>query len=190
MVANYVAFSSYAQLDCMEDLKLQLEKAERLAAIAQRIGFALWQIQELEGVSAQYFVLLVQAKKGMGVDAGNDLVEKAKKRTFGATIHQIAKAGLLSSELEVRFTNLLSERNWLVHRSRSDSRSAIHGDIAMQLLVARIDKMAEESLALLREIGALSVAYVKKYGVTQEHVNKEAEELLEQWHASDAIGNT
>ena len=65
----------------MKDLAHQLEKADRLAAITQRIGFALWQIQELEGVSAQYFVLVVQAKKGMGLAAGNALEEKAKKKT-------------------------------------------------------------------------------------------------------------
>ena len=171
----------------MEELRQQIEKADRLAEITQRIGFALWQIQELEGVTAQYFVLVAQAKKGMGLAAGNALDEKAKKKTFGATIHHVSKAGLLSSELENRFTNLLSERNWLVHRSRADSRSAIHSALEMQRLVVRIDKIAEESLSLLRGIGTLSEAYVKKHGVTEEYIDKKAKELLEQWHASDAI---
>jgi len=171
----------------MEELRQQKEKADRLAAITQRIGFALWQIQELEGVTAQYFVLVVQAKKGMGLATGNALDEKAKKKTFGATIHQVSKAGLLSSELESRFTKLLSERNWLVHRSRADSRSAIHSALKMQRLVVRIDKMEEESLSLLREIGTLSEAHVKKHGVTEEYIDKKTKELLEQWHASDGI---
>ena len=174
-------------LDCMEELRQQIEKADRLAAITQRIGFALWQIQELEGVTAQYFVLVVQAKKGMGLAPGNALDEKAKKKTFGATIHQVSKAGLFSSELESRFTNLLSERNWLVHRSRADSRSAIHSALEMQRLVVRIDKMAEEALSLLRKIGTLSEAHVKKHGVTEEYIDEKAKELLEQWHASDVI---
>ncbi|MEY4527945.1 MAG: hypothetical protein RL768_1664 [Nitrospirota bacterium] len=171
----------------MNDLAHQLEKAERLSVITQRVGFALWQIQELEGVSAQYFVLVVQAPKGMGLDAGNVLEEKAKKKTFGETVHQLTKSGLLNSKLEPRFTSLLSERNWLVHRSRTDSRSAIHSDPDMQRLLVRLDGMAEESLSLLREIGALSEAHVKKYGVSEEYINEKANELLEQWHASDAI---
>jgi len=171
----------------MAELKQQIEKADRLTTITQRIGFALWQMQELEGVTAQYFVLVVQAKKGMGLAAGNALDEKAKKKTFGATIHQVSKAGLLTSQLESRFTNLLSERNWLIHRSRADSRSAIHSALEMQRLVDRIDKMAEESLSLLREIGALCEAHVKKHGVTEEYIDKKAKELLKQWHASDAI---
>jgi hypothetical protein len=43
-----------------------MQKANLFNDITQRIGFALWQIQERERFSAQYFVLLAQAKKGMG----------------------------------------------------------------------------------------------------------------------------
>jgi hypothetical protein len=172
---------------CMEDLAQQLQKADRLAVITQRVGFALWQIQELEGVSAQYFVLVAQAKKGMGLAAGSALDERARKKTFGTTLHKIAKAGLLSAALEVRFGNILSERNWLVHQSRADSRSAIHSDLAMQRLVARLDAIADESLLLLKEIRALSETYVKKHGVTEEYINEKAMELLKQWHTSDVI---
>lgn len=171
----------------MEDLSLRLEKADRLYSITQRIGFALWQIQELEGVTAQYFVLLVQAKKGMGLAAGNALDKKAKKETFGTNIRRVAKAGLLSSEIEKRFMKLLSERNWLVHYSRADSRSAIHNDSDMQKLIVRVDKMAEESTALLKEIGTLCEVHALKHGVTKKYIEKKAKELLDQWHASDEL---
>lgn len=171
----------------MNEFMQQLQKANRLKEITQRVGFALWQLQELEDVSAQYFVLLAQAKKGMGEAAGNVLTEKARKKTFGSTINKITKQGLLSTDLEGRFLNLLSERNWLVHRSRTESRDAIHSDIAMQQLVSRIDTMTDESLALLKEIGSLSLAYVKKHGVDEAYVYKKAEELLKQWHASEEI---
>lgn len=160
--------------------------SERLSVITQRIGFALWQLQELEGVSAQYFVLLEKARKGMGLAEGNKLVEKAQSKTFGSTVHQMAKAGLLSSELELRFTNLLSERNWLVHESRANSRRAVHNDSSMQQLLIRVNTMAEESNALLRELGTLAEAYVKKHGVSDEYIEEQTNQLLEQWHGLDA----
>ena len=165
----------------------QLQKANRLAAITQRIGFVLWQIQELEGVAAQYFVLLAQAKKGMGRAAGNALVDKAQNKTFGGTIHQMVNAGLLSSELELRFSNLLSERNWLVHKSRRTSRNAIHSDSAAQKLLLHIDSMADESNALLKELGVLTERYVKDQGVLKQQIETTANQLLEQWHTSEAI---
>ncbi len=170
----------------MEDLLSQLEKADRLAAITQQVGFALWQLQELEGVTAHYFVLAAQSKKGMGLDAGNALLDKALKNTFGATIRQMSNARLLSAELQNRFAKLLSERNWLVHKSRADSRSAIHKEVALQRVIKRLDAIADEALLLLKRVGALSDAHVKKHGVTEEYITKKAKEILEHWHTSDA----
>jgi uncharacterized protein YutE (UPF0331/DUF86 family) len=170
----------------MDVFEHQLQMAERLAAITQQIGFTLWQLQELEGVTAQYFVLLAQAHKGIGLTAGNALVEKAQAKTFGTTIREIAKAGLLAPELEVRFSNLLAERNWLVHKSRASSRSAVHNDDAMHKLLLRVDAMAEESNALLSEVGKLSERFVKQHGVSDQQVENNANQLLEQWHTADA----
>ncbi len=169
----------------MEDLLDQLEKADRLNAITQRVGYALWQLQELEGVTAQYFVLSAKAKKGMGLDAGNTLLDKAMKNTFGVTIKQMSKAGLLSAELQDRFDNLLNERNWLVHKSRADSRSAIHKREVMERVVKRIDAIADEGLFLLKKIGGLSDAHVKKHGLSEEYIAKTAKKILERWHTSD-----
>lgn len=171
----------------MKSVEHQLQEAERLAAITQQIGFTLWQLQELEGVSAQYFVLLAQAHEGMGLNSGNVLVEKAQAKTFGSTVHQLVKAGLLSSELEARFTSLLRERNWLVHKSRASSRSAVHNDGAMQQLLVRLDVIAEESLSLLKAIGALIEGFVKQHGVSAQYIDESAQRILEQWHAADAL---
>ncbi len=169
----------------MDDLLRQLEKADRLTAITQRVGFALWQLQELEGVTAQYFVLVAQSKKGMGLEAGNALLDKAMKNTFGKTIQQMTEAGLLTAELQEEFKKLLKERNWLVHKSRSESRSAIHSAASMQRVIDRIDSIADGVLVLLRKIGALSDSHVKKHGACEEFIARKANEILEHWHTSD-----
>jgi len=171
----------------MKNQEKQIEIAERLAIVTQQVGFTLWQLQELEGVSAQYFVLLAQATRGMGLDAGNSLEAKAKKKTFGATLQEMKKANLLPNELQPRFEKLLSERNWLVHSSRADSRSAIHNDSSMQLLITRLDKMADESFYLLKAIGSLSEAYVAKHGVSKEYIDRKSKELLKEWQESEAL---
>lgn len=41
-------------LERMNTLAQQLEKADRLATVIQSVGFALWQLQELEGVTVQH----------------------------------------------------------------------------------------------------------------------------------------
>jgi hypothetical protein len=171
----------------MTNLEQQLDTANRLSEITQRIGYALWQIQELEGVSATYYVLVEKATFGMGVVAGNELEEEAKKKTFGVTIHKIVKAGLLSAEIESRITSLLMERNWLVHSSRADSRNAIHSDNEMRKVLTRLNKIADEALYLLKHIGSLTEKYAKDHGVTSSYIDEKSKEILKQWHSTDAI---
>ena len=171
----------------MDPFAYRLEAADRLNLILNRVGFALWQIQELESVAANYFVLLVQAQKGMGLEAGNLLIEKAKKKTFGTTVRRLAEAGLLSPQLERRLNDLLAERNWLVHGSREASRSAPHNDSAATRLVDRIDAIAEQSLGLLREIGELVEAFAKKHGTTEEYIAETSKRLLDEWRYGDEV---
>lgn len=167
----------------MENFVRYWNKANRLELIAERVGFALWQIQELEGATAQYFVLVAQATKGMGLSSGMALFEKAQKKTFGVTVRRLIKEQLLDAELETRLAALLSERNWLVHRSRADSRSAVHHDSEMRRVVRRIDSMADESLSLLKKIGELIEEHAKGAGVSTEYIEEKAEELLSQWRS-------
>lgn len=171
----------------MNTLNNQLLKADRLAAIAKRVGFALWQLQDLEKTTAQYYVLVVHTKPGMGIAAGQELLDKAQNKTFGSTITQLVKAQKLPEALESKFKLLLSERNWLVHDSRSGSRDAVHNDQACSRLVERLDAIAEEARILLKEVGIEVEAFVKNNGVSTEKIDQLAEKILKEWHGENAL---
>ncbi len=102
-----------------------------------------------------------------------------------ATLREIAGAGLFESALQARFDALLNERNWLVHRSRATSRSAIHSDSAAQELIARIDTVAELSRILLGEVGGLVSAFIRQHGIDQQHIDEETVAILRRWHDPD-----
>jgi uncharacterized protein YutE (UPF0331/DUF86 family) len=161
------------------------QKVLRLETIAQRIGFTLWQLQELEGVAATYLVLKTQAKPGMGLAEGTALVEKAQSGTFGTIVKKLLSASAIPAELEQHLRNLLRERNWLVHESRRDSRSAVHDDFAMHVLIERVDAMANEAEHFLHIIAKLAEAHIKVAGVTEEQIEAQAKRILKQWHSGN-----
>lgn len=171
----------------MNTLHNEMLKANRLEAITQRVGFALWQLQELEGTTAQYYVLVVHAKPGMGVAAGQELLDKALCKTFGSTITQLVKAEQLLQTVEARFKALLAERNWLVHSSRSSSCDAVHNDQACNRLIERLNAIAEEARLLLKEVGAQAEAFVKSHGISTKNIDQLAEQALKRWHGEDAL---
>ncbi len=145
-------------------------KANRLNAIAERIGFAIWQLQELERSSAQYYVLIVKASPGMGIEKGKVLLDDALSKTFGKTVSRLQKSGRVPDELMIRLQKLLDERNWLVHNSRATSRSAVHDQTVCHQLIQRINGIADEALALLGEVVKQVEAFILTQGFSAKDI--------------------
>ncbi len=161
------------------------QSAARLDAITQRIGYAIWQLQVLEGVSATYAVMITFDPRD-GDKAGTAALERAKGKPFGATVTALANAKVLGPSLEPRFKRLLAERNWLVHRSRDDSRNAVWHDSAMAKLLGRVEAIANEAAGLIRAVGDLVEQNAKARGTyDRARVDDIAAALLEQWRAED-----
>jgi len=167
----------------MTDLQTKLKNAGRLEAITKHIGFTLWQIQALEDATAQHYVLVALATRGMGIEAGKKLDESVKGNTFGKTINALRKADKMPEAVEQRFVNLLKERNWLVHSSRATNRNAIYDDKTCHLLLDRLEKLAEESRQLLKEIGNASQKFVMGHGVSKQEVERLTKQVLNSWHS-------
>lgn len=164
-----------------------LLKAARVDLIARKVGFALWQLQELEVSAAQCLILFTKARSGISPSAGQVLIEKAQRKTFGRTVSDLLKTKQMSQAVELRFKRLLFERNWLVHQSRSTSRDAVHHEQACERLVERLESIAQEALLLLREVADRVEVFVRRYSITPEQVEKLSAEILKKWHSGNFI---
>ena len=159
----------------------RLVKADRFAAIMQQIGFAIWQLQELEWATAHYLTLRFRAKRGIGQEAGTALLEAAGRRTFGSLLKELSQSGILAPELAERLNAALDDRNWLVHRSRRENRGVLNSDEQCAILIAKLERISDGALSLLKEVGQLIERYALDSGVSKELVDREAERLLTQW---------
>jgi hypothetical protein len=169
----------------MRDFVARLDAAGRLELIAQRIGFALWQFQELESASALCLVMLDKSARGIGVLAGNTLLRKAESKPFGAIVDALDRAKLLTPDFARRFDTLRKERNWLVHKSKADSRQAVHNDTSMRELIQRVDTMASEALVLLKALEKIAIRQATGAGVSKAYIEEEAKKLLSAWRSQD-----
>jgi len=159
-------------------------KAERLGILTQAVGLALWQLQILEGSTAQFFVLVDQAERGMGEEKGDALVKNAQRKTFGGSLTQLAKTKKLPVTLLARFQVLLKERNWLVHSSRTDSNKALIDDLSFARLQSRLEAITDEAGRLLKEISEQSQTFVISKGIPSEVIEAKTAQILSQWHSA------
>jgi uncharacterized protein YutE (UPF0331/DUF86 family) len=160
---------------------LEIERAGLLAAILQRVGYTLWQLAECEDAAAHYLMLRAGATKGMGEIAGRAALQKEQAKTFGALLSELRSNGIVEGSLEARLNALLRERNWLVHRSKRESRGVINDLDNVDVLVARLDRIAEEATTLDKELAQRIERFVVSSGVDPSFIDEEAKKLAESW---------
>lgn len=162
-------------------MSLGLEAAERLAALMQQVGFALWQLQELENTAAGYIVVRLRNARGAGVERGAAISTEVERLPLGRLVSDLAQAGVVAPDLASRLKTLLDDRNWLVHRSRREHRGVLSSDAMFAGLLTRLEGIADRALALNKELASEMEEYVVGSGVSRDFIDREAERLARSW---------
>lgn len=159
----------------------KLAAANALATLVHRVGFAVWQLQELENTAAVYVVLRLRQTRGVGLRRGQEIAATVEKRTFGALLRELQGASVLPTALDGRLDRALEERNWLVHRARREYRGVL-GDPALHSeLGDRIERLTEESGVLLKELAGEIESFLVTSGIDMQAVEHEAQRLAKSW---------
>jgi uncharacterized protein YutE (UPF0331/DUF86 family) len=159
----------------------KLEMANRLDGLMQRVGFAVWQLQELENAAATYLVVCVHAQPGIGVQRGQELLAEAEKKPLGALLKDLQRHKVIQGELADALQAVLEDRNWVVHRARRESRGVLSDPEALRTLMERLEALADHAAALLARLGGEIHTQVMKAGASQEVIDAESKRLRQKW---------
>jgi len=149
--------------------------------ILYKVGFALWQIQELESTIAHYLVLVHKLEPGVARAEAEAVFEKTRKRTMGQLLDQLKSKDPVPDQLLKRLDHFVEHRNWLAHRSRSESRKQVYQPAKNQELLARLDWIATEALTLMKLFMEELVAHLESHGFSREQIDKQTAETMKQW---------
>lgn len=163
------------------DFELAQAEVSLLAALLQRVGYALWQAAECEDTLAHYVVVRVRSSRGIGEAAGHALLEQVQRKTFGSLLQELRAAGVLESDMELRLGPLLDERNWLVHRAKRESRGVLNDLAELDRLVARLDRLAEEATDVNQILAVRLEEFIVTAGVDRAMIDREAAGLIAAW---------
>jgi hypothetical protein len=147
----------------------------------QRVGFAVWQRQELENTAATYVVLRLRQTRGVGMQCGREIAVPVDKRPLGALVRELQEAGVLPTRLDERLDRVLEERNWLVHRARREYRGVLTDSGLYSGLTDRIERLTEESGILLKELAGEIEKFLAGVGMDMQAVESEAQRLAKTW---------
>jgi ribosomal protein S13 len=159
----------------------QIEQRDRLAPLLQRVGYALWQLAEMEDGAASHVVIRLRSVRGIGVKAAESIIEAVEHKTLGQLLRELRDANVLEVAIANRLQALLEERNWLVHHAKRESRGVLNDAPRYEQLIARLDRIGVEATALISDLGNALVDYVRTSGVSRENIDSEATRLARSW---------
>ena len=162
---------------------MSYEKVTRLQQMMQAIGFAVWQFQQLERTAADYAVIRVRGHRGMG-EQGAALLASAERLTLGNALRELEAAEVVPAAMVARLRAALDDRNWLVHRSRGESRGILADPSAYDQFSARLESMSERALELLKELAFEFETYVVSQRVDRDQIDADSQRLARAWGLS------
>lgn len=151
------------------------------ATLMEHVGFAIWQLQELETAAATYLTVRIRAHRGIGIAHGEVMLKEAEGRTFGSLLTELAKSGLIEKTLALMLGEILEERNWLVHRARRENRALLANAQQYDSLIERLEALADRSSELLKLLATGMERYVLDTGVDHAAIDAEADRLARSW---------
>jgi len=148
------------------------------------IGEAIWNLQHLENVMTTYNALRILQKKREKKILFSDeqafkILEKQRKLTLGPLISSAKDNHTLSKELEGRFENFLTERNWLIHKCVISDYLSLRNKESKEKLFLRITAFIEDAVSLKRELYNQMQRWFEGKGYDLEKAYALADELLD-----------
>jgi hypothetical protein len=119
------------------------------------------------------------------IDVVEDLFNKYGKKTLGDLASQVENLSDVPVELKEKLKHFKNERNWLAHKSWSDTLPYANSFPPTKLneFLLRIIKIGDDSLELAKLFADILDERVKKYGVSSEALRMKTEEIYTRWLA-------
>lgn len=135
------------------------------------LGEAICAIQHLE--DALSHSIAIKKSKTRKRSEGNKLLEEHRSYTLGRAIGIAEKAGLFPEPLQEQLKELLSERNWLVHKSIAHNRDDWDLNISREKLILRIKSITTQAHNLQQSIEGDLIEFAEANGVDMSLVKAE-----------------
>ncbi|MUI54408.1 hypothetical protein [Aliivibrio fischeri] len=135
------------------------------------IGESVSAIQHLEDCLNHSIVIKSERPKVR--EEADSLLLKYRSFTLGKAINLAEKHKLYSELLFKELRSLLSERNWLIHKSISQSRDDWDSNILREDLLLRIKTISDTSFMLMRKLEDDLITFSEENGVNMSQVKAE-----------------
>ena len=154
---------------------------EMAARDAQRwIAESLRRFQLLEAAFVAYFALLQNQDVVEAGSAASEAIENPNSLASASLLKDLSGEPEATPELAVQLVKLLSERNWLIHRSFHSTRF----EADPRQFMERVTEGAEAAAEVESEFRRFLLRRCESLGIPPHEAQDRAEAVIQQWAAA------
>lgn len=147
------------------------EASEKETFLYGCLGESLCAVQILED-ALSHSIVLKKTEPDQKKEADN-LLKKQRSYTLGKAISIVKKESLLPKPLEIELSKLLTERNWLIHKSITDNKKEFKSDSYFNKLFERTKAITLKAKTLQISIELDLIKYSEKKGIDMSKVKND-----------------
>lgn len=141
-------------------------RADALLGLYARLGQATWHSQMLENRVRDYaFCYRATGNTPLSAEQARQLELRINRISLRRLLKELREAHLLSSHLFSRLDAMRLERNWMTHELCQDSPGILVEIPDLKALLDRLQRIADESLALQEEVAQSVESYAPAHRV-------------------------
>lgn len=161
-----------------------------LRELTSHLGFAMWQVQEVEVALRDLLLLKKYFKKGVAKSAWDQTTKKVSKLSFGQLLTEVRAADIVEDSLADALQELVGRRNWLVHHSRADTRGVMTNALLYESLTRHCVEVVTRALELQRAVSEESLAFIEASNPDREAIAKALAGTMEAWGLNELMEET
>jgi hypothetical protein len=154
---------------------------DELREVVREVGYAVWQIQILESTVGAYLVLVHKASLAVARSEVEAMFAEVSKSTLGQLLRAIEATDKAPQRLVEELDSFVPKRNWLIHRSRHETRQEMYSAQGRAMLIQKIAAIADESLTLAKAFQAETEAHLETLGISKEQIERDTAKILSEW---------
>jgi hypothetical protein len=152
--------------------------AQRVEALCQRLGAALWQIQGVEEILAKYYSIVFKLSGAPSLEEIEDAFNKNFVHTCGRLVGLVRQQRGEGDPVAQRLSNFVDERAWVVHKLRRTDYLALREDAGFERALERVKAVEGEAAQLIELFHELLTEHFVGLGTPRELIEREQQKAL------------
>jgi len=136
------------------------------------LGKATWFLQHMEDGLCTFIALAQHSDSQVSPEEAYTYLAKTRRKTLGTIVGEALARQIIPKGLDERLSNLVEERNWMIHRSMHENSAHLLDDLKRRELIDRITSIYAKAQHVAKQVSEVLYTWCRARGIDEARVER------------------